>query len=155
MHNTKKDQLNLIHHFILISNMAIFPNYANVTITGAGGAGSSSTGYLYTTGAGGTYPSSVSIANGGSAYTTWTTGAGLSNSNGGLSLTGNITMEADKDIKFGHISLKETITAIHDRLAILVPDPELLEKYEALKQAYEHYKLLEALVINDETAPKS
>jgi len=38
--------------------------------------------------------------------------------------------------------------AIQDRLAILAPKPELLEKYEALKQAYDHYKMLEALCMD-------
>ena len=38
--------------------------------------------------------------------------------------------------------------AIQDRLAILTPKPELLEKYEALKQAYDHYRMLEALCMD-------
>ena len=53
------------------------------------------------------------------------------------------------DIKLGEVSLKETLHTIQERLAILVPDPKKLKKYEALKQAYEHYKLLETLC-NDE-----
>jgi hypothetical protein len=38
------------------------------------------------------------------------------------------------------------IDEIERRLAILVPDPAKLEKYEALREAYDHYKLLEALL---------
>jgi hypothetical protein len=34
---------------------------------------------------------------------------------------------------------------ISKRLAILVPDPDKLEHFEALKKAYNHYKTLEAL----------
>jgi hypothetical protein len=34
---------------------------------------------------------------------------------------------------------------ISKRLSILVPDPEKLAHFEALKKAYEHYKTLEAL----------
>ena len=34
---------------------------------------------------------------------------------------------------------------IESRLAILTPDPEKLEHFEALKKAYDHYKALEAL----------
>jgi hypothetical protein len=34
---------------------------------------------------------------------------------------------------------------MEERLAILVPDPAKLEKFEALKKAYEHYKLMEKL----------
>jgi hypothetical protein len=34
---------------------------------------------------------------------------------------------------------------MEERLAILVPDSEKLEKFEALKTAYDHYKLMESL----------
>jgi hypothetical protein len=34
---------------------------------------------------------------------------------------------------------------MEERLAILVPDPAKLEKFEALKKAYDHYKLMEKL----------
>lgn len=54
------------------------------------------------------------------------------------------------DIKIGGQSIKETLQAIQDRLAILVPDPVKLEKYAALKAAYEHYKLLEKLCNEDD-----
>jgi hypothetical protein len=43
--------------------------------------------------------------------------------------------------------LAETLESIKSRLAILVPNPKLLDKYEALKQAYDHYKTLEALCV--------
>ena len=39
---------------------------------------------------------------------------------------------------------------INERLAILVPDPAKLEKYAALKKAYEHYKTLEELIVKDD-----
>ncbi len=35
---------------------------------------------------------------------------------------------------------------IEERLLILIPDPSKLAKYEALRRAYEEYKLMEALV---------
>lgn len=35
---------------------------------------------------------------------------------------------------------------IEARLCILVPDPQLLEKHKALKEAYDHYKLMEKLL---------
>jgi hypothetical protein len=34
---------------------------------------------------------------------------------------------------------------LEKRLAILQPDPEKLEHFDALQKAYEHYKTLEAL----------
>ena len=59
--------------------------------------------------------------------------------------TGTVIVPADGDIKIGDRSLKEFMTKMEDRLAILVPDPEKLEKFEALKRAYEHYKTMERL----------
>lgn len=44
------------------------------------------------------------------------------------------------------VDLAQTLRTIQDRLAILVPDPKKLEKYEALKAAYNHYKMLEQLL---------
>ena len=49
------------------------------------------------------------------------------------------------DIKWKGRSLGTLLETIESRLAILVPDPEKLEHFEALKKAYDHYKLLEAL----------
>mgnify|MGYP003564394552 CR=1 FL=1 len=43
------------------------------------------------------------------------------------------------------VSLKENFDKINERLAILVPDLAKLEKFAALKAAYEHYKLLEKI----------
>lgn len=42
-------------------------------------------------------------------------------------------------------SLFEMISKIEERLSILVPDPQKLEQFEALKRAYENYKTLEAI----------
>jgi len=53
------------------------------------------------------------------------------------------------DIKFKGRSLEELFAKIEDRLAILQPDPAKLEKYEALRKAYDHYKLLEKLIHED------
>jgi hypothetical protein len=49
------------------------------------------------------------------------------------------------DIILDGVSMKDTMAKITERLAILVPDPAKLEKFAALKAAYEHYKLLEKL----------
>lgn len=69
----------------------------------------------------------------------------------GNSTTGQSTLkvkgdaEIDGDIKWKGRSLGEMLETIERRLSILVPDPEKLAHYEALKKAYEHYKTLEAL----------
>lgn len=57
-----------------------------------------------------------------------------------------ITEDFSRSQDFQH--LQEQLDAINERLAILQPNPEHLEKYEALREAYEHYKTLERLVKN-------
>ena len=57
----------------------------------------------------------------------------------------DITVPADGDIKIGDRSLKTFMDTVEKRMAILQPDPAKLEKFEALKKAYEHYKHLESL----------
>ena len=66
-----------------------------------------------------------------------------------VSSTG-IQLDKTADIKIGEKSLVDTLTKIEDRLAILTPDLKKLEKFEALKKAYEHYKLMEKLCQEDE-----
>jgi hypothetical protein len=56
-----------------------------------------------------------------------------------------IEMDEDCDITIGGRSMKKMLEGIEQRLSILVPDPAKLERYEALRQAYEHYRTLEAL----------
>ena len=61
-----------------------------------------------------------------------------------LDVKGDANFEGD--IKFKGKSLEELFSKIEDRLAILQPDPKKLEKYEALRKAYDHYKLMEKLI---------
>ncbi len=42
------------------------------------------------------------------------------------------------------------MSAVEQRLSILRPKTELLEKYTALQEAYEHYKTLERLLYEQE-----
>ena len=63
-----------------------------------------------------------------------------------VNITGTgIDMAAGTDISIDGKSLKTFMNKMEERLAILVPDPSKLEKFEALKKAYEHYKLIESL----------
>lgn len=63
----------------------------------------------------------------------------------GLHVNGTADFEGDVRIK-GR-SLEKMLTKIEDRLAILSePDPEKLEKFAALKKAYDNYKMLERLI---------
>lgn len=57
------------------------------------------------------------------------------------------------DVVVDGVSLKDFMKSVNERLAILTPDLEKLEKYAALKAAYDHYKTIEAL-IGDDNMPK-
>lgn len=62
-----------------------------------------------------------------------------------LSVKGNA--EFDGDVKIQGHSILHLLKKIEDRLAVLQePDPEKLEKFAALKKAYDHYKTLERLI---------
>ena len=56
-----------------------------------------------------------------------------------------VSVPEEGDIKIGNRSLKEFMDKVESRLAILTPDSKKLEKFAALRKAYEHYKTLESL----------
>lgn len=93
----------------------------------------------------------LNISGGNYTYSTTASGWGTNwNNSSSVNIDGNgIDIKESGDIKIGHRSLKEFMEKMEQRLAILQPDPELLDKFEALKQAYEHYKTLEALCMGD------
>lgn len=73
--------------------------------------------------------------------------------NGNLTGSGlHVTSDAEFEgnIKWKGRDLGKTLETIEKRLAILEPNPKKLAKFEALRKAYEHYKLLEALCQEDE-----
>lgn len=87
--------------------------------------------------------------NNGYLYTTnttqpWTT---ISTSSPSMNVKGDAAFEGD--IKWKGRSLGKLLESIEDRLAILTPDPKKLEKYAALRKAYDHYILLEKLIGED------
>ena len=114
------------------------------------GSGSLTSPYSVNTSAiGGYYSTSsmnhgnITISNGGTT-SPWnsgyiTTGA----SHPSISVTGDAEFEGK--VKINGQDLAEFMNTISKRLAILVPDPDKLEHFEALKKAYDHYKTLEAL----------
>jgi hypothetical protein len=118
-----------------------------VLVAGAGGASGTNT-----FGAG-KIPSTISITGGGGNggnYATMATGAGNTawhNTNAKISMQGQLTLEGENpDIMIGGKSMVTWMQKVEQRLSILEPKPELLAKYAALQQAYEHYKTLEALL---------
>ena len=113
-------------------------SYSNVVI--GGGAGGSHT--ISITGGAGT-GAVLTTSNG--TGSTWTNVA-KTTARGQMHLEGE-----DADLVINGVSLKDILNGITDRLAILQPKPELLEKYENLREAYEHYKTLEALLHEEST----
>ena len=118
---------------------------ANQTSTVAGGISSP--------GLSGTYV----ISNGtiGNAYVSGTTigGGGGGGAYGNITFSNNTwansthTTPTHGDMTINGKSLKDFMEKVEQRLAILTPDIEKLEHFQALREAYEHYKTLEALCI--------
>jgi hypothetical protein len=71
------------------------------------------------------------------------TGSGFTNNTRVNINADGITMPESGDIKIGDKSLKETLSSIQDRLAILSPNPELEERWEQLKELRRQYVELE------------
>jgi hypothetical protein len=96
-----------------------------------------------------TLPSSSYTISGAAGSTLYSTGTGYAwNTTTSPSVNINsdgIDMAAGTDITVGGKSLKQFMDKMEERLAILVPNPKKLEQFEALKKAYEHYKLMESL----------
>lgn len=61
----------------------------------------------------------------------------------------NPSLSTDKD-KIDLNELAELMKIMRERLLILVPNFEKHEKYEALKKAYDQYKLIEAMIAGKE-----
>ncbi len=117
---------------LVTTSTITLPSSNTYTISGGGGGGSGS---IYTTGNSYTwtqpYAPTVNIDNDG------------------------VNIKEGGDLKIGNQSLKDFMSKMEQRLAILVPDPTKLEKFEALKKAYEHYKTMEALCFPDEKDKKN
>jgi hypothetical protein len=67
---------------------------------------------------------------------------------GSTSQSGKIALNGpEADIEINGRSLLGILDKIQSRLSIITdPDPAKLEKYQALKEAYEYYKLMEKLI---------
>ena len=117
-----------------------------------GGVTAAQIGALTTSQIGSITPSNTITWSGGTGGTNYTNGTGYSFSNSPSTVsisTNGIEMAAGTDLKIDGQSLKEFMKKMEQRLAILVPDPKKLEKFEALKKAYEHYKTMESLCFDE------
>ena len=109
-------------------------SFGNITL---GAAGASTVTMSGAGGSGGT--GSVLMAGG--AGTNWATTSAKTTMSGQLILEGT-----NPDIMIGGKSMVSWMQKVEQRLSILEPKPQLLAKYEALQQAFDHYKTLEALL---------
>lgn len=126
------------------STFTIDSGYGADTIT----IDSSTMNSMYTSGSITLPTTTIGNINGGYYVSSGTGGTYNWNNQGpaSVNITSNgIDMAAGTDIKVDGKSLKTFMDKMEERLAILVPDPSKLEKFEALKKAYEHYKLMEKL----------
>ena len=143
---------------------AVPPDYGNISYSGGVDTITIDTSNMYSSDTI-TFPSSsntftyggatvggITTINSVSNNSQWTTGYTLNNTitpnTVNISATG-IDMAAGTDITVGGQSLKEFMKKMEQRLSILVPDPKKLEKFEALKKAYEHYKTMESLCFDE------
>lgn len=76
---------------------------------------------------------------------TATTWASSTTWNQNVTLTGKVIQcDEDADIKFGDVSLMETLREIKSQLGILTPEPKLEEEFEELKACAQEYERLRA-----------
>jgi hypothetical protein len=96
------------------------------------------------------YPTSgnITINNGGSSSSSsypWSSASGPYTISTGYE-SNKISIDGkDADVLINGRSLTVFMEKMEERLAILQPDLEKLEHFDALKKAYEHYKTLEAM----------
>jgi hypothetical protein len=124
-------------------NSVLSASTASVTIT-SGGSGFFGRGHNTTVGYAAASP--IAVGNRGAQSGIW---ASPNKIVGDTKFTDDVVFEGD--INWKGRDLGQLIESIEDRLAILVaPTPEKLQKFAALKKAYDHYKLMERLIDEDD-----
>jgi hypothetical protein len=122
--------------------------YNSNTMSGYGGGLNSYGNVIVSSGSTTTNPYVYNATSTGPLYTTGMPAWSTISPSSGFSVKGDA--DFDGDIKWKGRSLGKLMERIEDRLAILQePDAEKLEKFAALKKAYDHYKTLERLIGDD------
>jgi hypothetical protein len=138
-----------IDEYAKMSGNITISNYdsmsSDITISGVGAMGSTCSSWppsaTYSAGPLTVGNASSVLYSTGAAPTMW----GNTTNPSTLQVHGDAEFEGNVKIK-GHDVVK-LFEKIEDRLAILMdPDPAKLEKFPALKKAYDHYRLLEKLI---------
>lgn len=86
----------------------------------------------------------------GSNGTYWSANGNITTGSTTPSMSVKGDLEVEGALTVNGRDLAKLMEKIEDRLAILTePNPDKLEKFPALKKAYDHYKLMEKLIGND------
>jgi hypothetical protein len=102
-----------------------------------------------TVGAAGYYGATLGTS-AGSNGTYWSTNGNITASSTVPAMSVKGDLEVEGALTVNGRDLSKLMEKIEDRLAILAePKPDKLEKFAALKKAYDHYKLMEKLIGND------
>ena len=118
---------------------------ASIVTIGGGGAGAGASGT--NTFGSGAIPSNITVSGAGGGGISMANSAWVNSTAAKVSASGQLTLEGfEPDIMIGGKSMVTWMQKVEQRLSILEPKPQLLAKYEALQQAYEHYRTLEALL---------
>lgn len=59
----------------------------------------------------------------------------------------NIANDLYSSVVLKEQTIMQRLESIEKKLSILVPNPKLLEKYKALQDTYNHYKMLEKILL--------
>jgi hypothetical protein len=118
-----------------------------------GNSSSTSTSSTSTNGTYGVVTTTSTVPNGGgigqlssAPYPYITTGTGGLSNYGTVHISGtNPTIATDK-VKIDLNELGELINVLKERFLVITPNFEKMEKYQALKKAYDHYKLIESML---------
>ena len=125
---------------------------SNTIVTMVGGGGGGGSGVYTTTTAPNTSTITIPAQGGGGVGTYLSSGTTSgpmwtnTTQNANIKVTGNNpTIHTDKN-SINLDELAELTKILKERLLVIIPDFEKHEKYAALKKAYDHYKLVEAMV---------
>jgi hypothetical protein len=122
-------------------NSVLSASTASVTIT-SGGSGFFGRGHNTAVG----YAAPIAVGNGGVQSGNW---ASPNKIVGETKFTDDVVFEGD--IAWKGRNLGQLLESIENRFAILSePTPEKLQKFAALKKAYDQYKLMERLINEDD-----
>jgi hypothetical protein len=126
--------LTLCFCFVIITSMSYYPT-TNITV----GNVLTHTGITCAA----QYAYHPHITTGTSGYSNWSINTSATNPTNTVFVKGNtVQLDADADIKFGEVSLMETLREIKTQMGMLTPDPKLESEFDELQACAEEYERL-------------